>query len=174
MTICVACHRWRTPASDASLEATFQSEWLLLRQDRKSAPASGTVHREVPPVEREDAGEIFAFGNAYQRGVGQVHWQIAVFLHQLTHAWRIAFVEGREGQALGLHATPEGFLTTPRRSQQVHGFGERRPDGDERIAERFEGGYAGGVMGIVLVENGDQRAGVNENGAHGPSRRRSW
>src|SRR4030088_2861353 len=65
----------------------------LLRQDRKPSSASRTVHREMPPIEREDAGQIFAFGDSDQRRVGEVHRQVAVLLHQLAHAQRVAFVE---------------------------------------------------------------------------------
>src|SRR5439155_25097719 len=82
----------------------------LLRQDRKSAAASRTVHREVPPIEREDAGEIFAFGDPDQRGVGEVHRQVAILLHQLAHARRIAFIERRQRQRPGFHTAPEGLL----------------------------------------------------------------
>ena len=108
----------------------------LLRQDRKSASASRTVNGEVPPIEREDAREIFAFGDPDERRVGEIHRQVAVLLHQLAHARRIAFIERRQCQRPGFHTAPEGLLAGPRRPQQVHGFGERRPDRDQRIAER--------------------------------------
>src|SRR5713226_8392865 len=99
-------------------------ETLLRRYDRKPASTARAVDREVPPIEREDAREIFALGDAHQRRVGEVHWQVAVLLHQLAHARRIAFVERRQRQRPGFHTAPEGLLTTPRRTQQVHGLGE--------------------------------------------------
>jgi hypothetical protein len=46
-----------------------------LWQDRKSASPSRTVDREVPPIEREDTCEIFAFGDrtnaASARSIGR-------------------------------------------------------------------------------------------------------
>jgi hypothetical protein len=51
-----------------------------------------------------------------------------------AHTRCVAFVERRQRQRPGFHPAPEGFLATPRRPQQIHGFGERGPGGDHRIA----------------------------------------
>jgi len=73
----------------------------------------------------------------------------------------------------GAYTAPESLLTVPRRPQQIHRFGERGLDRDERIAEGSEGRNAGRVMHIALIEKRDQRASVNEQAARRLLRGRS-
>ncbi len=51
--------------------------------------------------------------------------------------------------------------------QQVHGFGDHGPDCDEGIADGFQRHDRPTVGPVVAVKAGDERASVNENGAHG-------
>jgi hypothetical protein len=62
-------------------------------------------------------------------------------------------------------------VSGPRKIQQGHGFGEGRPHREKRIADGLQRCQALFVMGISPVEQGDERAGVNEYGAHAFARR---
>ena len=72
----------RVPRKDGSCGSTR-------RNDRESPNPRGAVNLKIAPVQGEDPPLPFAFGNAHQGRVRQVHRQITVLAHQLSHARQI-------------------------------------------------------------------------------------
>ena len=113
--------------------------------------------------------KIRPFRHADEGGISEIHGQVAILLHQLAHPRGVSRIERGDRQGIGLEAAPERPLPPPGVAEEVHRFGERRPHGDQRIAERLQDLDARVVMGVAGVDQRDERSGVNEDAAHEPS-----
>jgi len=58
---------------------------LTGRKNRKTANSGRAINLKVTPVEGENPPQPVSLGNMYQRGVRQIHRQITVFAHQVSH-----------------------------------------------------------------------------------------
>src|SRR3954471_14229157 len=106
------------------------------RHDLKAPAAVDPVHLEVAPVEREDAGDALALGHVDERRVGEIHRLVPIVLHQLPHPRHVVTPKGPEVDRAGGDHAPQRFLRSIRIPEEVHGFGEGGPDGQERSGER--------------------------------------
>src|SRR5437764_726695 len=85
-----------------------------LRQDAESADAIRAVDREIAAVEGEDAADLFPLRYANERGVGEIHREIAVLFHQLTHAGQVLDFDLDEIERHALDHFPQRALRLPR------------------------------------------------------------
>jgi len=131
------------------------------------------VDGEVAAVDGKDFAEAFALGDTEKSGVGELHAAIGVFAHEFADAGKVVGVEGQQRDCAAFEHLPNGVLCGGQAGEQVHGFDERGPDGGERFAQGFQGGDAFGVVLVGGVDEGDERASVDENQRRLPLRFRS-
>ncbi len=132
----------------------------------ESGTARQPVNLEVV-IESDDAGDPLAFGRADERGIGEIHRQVAVLLHQLFHACQIGCVQRDQVQGSIGHHVAQGVRPAWRVGEQVHGLGQRRPDCGKGTTNCFQRVDTSRVCRVVSVQEGDQRARVNEDVGHG-------
>ena len=59
---------------------------LDLRKDVKGFLAGQTIDREAAPIQRKDLIRLQVFAQRHERGVGEIHQHIMIFLHQSRDA----------------------------------------------------------------------------------------
>lgn len=131
------------------------------------------VDGEVAAVDCDYFAEAFAFGDADERGVGEIHGAVGVFAHEFADSRDVAGIEGKQKDGAAIEHFPEGLLCCGLIGEEVHGFDKGRPDGGERLAQPFQGGDALHVVLVVGVHEGDERPGIDENQDLFPRRLRS-
>src|SRR5207302_10991511 len=83
------------------------------RQNRKTAHSGRAINLEVTPVKGENPAQPLSLGNAYQCRIREIHRQITVFAHQLSHTGDIVTPERQYLDSAGLNHLPESILAFP-------------------------------------------------------------
>ena len=68
---------------------------------------------EVTPGKGENPAQPFSLGNTYQRRIRQIHREITVVAHQLSHTGNIISPEWQYLDGGGLNYLPESVLGFP-------------------------------------------------------------
>ena len=110
------------------------------------------VDRESAAIHSEYLAEAFPLRDAEQGCVGEVHGTVGVFLHEFADPRSIAGVKREELQGATLQHFPEGFLRSGQIGDEIHGFGERRPDSGHGLAEILERVNTLGVMLVIGID----------------------
>lgn len=105
-------------------------------------------------VEGENPFDFLALGNADQRCICEIHRQVSILVHQRLHSWRIVPIERRQAKHLGFDHFPQGALRLPGKIQQIHGLGERRPNGEKGIVDGVQRLHPFGMVRLVSIEQG--------------------
>src|ERR1019366_7901046 len=100
------------PLTPGTLGATGEAGSLLcsLRQNPEALAAWKTVDAEVAPVEGEDRTNAVPISDAYERGIGEIHREIVVLLHQLPHPGNVVIPERQELDRAALEHLPDPRL----------------------------------------------------------------
>jgi hypothetical protein len=64
-------------------------------------------NRKTSTVQSEDPEDSQPFRHGYQRGMGKIHGQVCVLLHQSTHPSEIAFRDFLHPHRITQHEIPE-------------------------------------------------------------------
>ncbi len=153
----------------------FSRPW----QQREAAHVTRLYHAEMPQVERCDFGELVPFGGCDDRGVDRPERQVVVPRYEFGHPQGICGVDGLEHE-VGREVAEESHLGLPGQAsadQVGHLADDERRD-EQRAWVGFQQFQAGGVVPVVGVYVGVQRAGVDDQGdgcisrTTRPSRRR--
>ena len=131
------------------------------------------IDGEIAAIDGEYFAQAFSLRDADERGVGEIHGPVRVFAHKFADSGNVAGIEREQEDGAALEHFPQRLLRGRLIGEEVHGFDERRPDGGERLAQRFESGNAPGVMLVIRIDEGDERPGIDENQARFPQRLRS-
>jgi hypothetical protein len=83
--------------------------------------------------------------------------------HELAHSRDVPGVQRQDLDGVSFEEPPECVLRFRREVEQVHGFRNHGPDGDERLPDSFERVPARGVMAVVRVDEGHERPRVDED-----------
>ena len=121
------------------------------------------VDGEITAIHGEDSAEAFAFCDAEEGGIDEVHGTVDILTHEFADAWSIAGVEREELQGAAFQHLPESFLGPGQFFQQVHGFGQRRPNGGHRLAKSLERRDTPGMMLVIGINEGDERPSIDED-----------
>ena len=132
-------------------------------QDRKPADSTRAVELEVSPVDREDARDLFPLGDPNKPCVGEVHRKVPVLPHQLAHARYVGRLQRQDLYRVAFQDSPEPVLGFRGKTEQVHRFRYRRPDGPQRLPDLLERFPAGNVMTVVGVDERDQGSCVDQD-----------
>lgn len=68
------------------------------------------VDGEIAAVDGEDLADALAFGDADERGVGEIHGAVGVFTHELAGSGDVAGIEREQKDGAALGHFPEGLL----------------------------------------------------------------
>jgi hypothetical protein len=82
-------------------------------KNRKTADSGRAINPKVPPVEGKNPPQPLSLGNTYQRGVRQIHRQITIFAHQVSHSGDIISPKRQYLDGAGLNHLPESVLGFP-------------------------------------------------------------
>src|SRR5271170_3727829 len=102
-------------------------------KDVEPSEAMRSIDLEILPVDCEDSPYALAFGDAHQRGIREVHRQIAILPHQFAHAGKIVETEVCEYQSVSTNHVPQCSLVPGVVAQEMHRFRECGPHCEERI-----------------------------------------
>lgn len=101
----------------------------LSRNDLEPPHASGLVDAEVAPIDGEDSVDALAFGESNERGIGEIHWKVAILAHEMAHARAIVAIEVGDSQhfalehlpqrVLGLHGATQKYMASVKTGQAV-------------------------------------------------------
>lgn len=86
------------------------------------------INFEILPVDSKHAPQTLTFRDAHQGGISEIHRQVAILPHQLTHAGAIVQTEVREPHTNDVDHVPQGALGVCAYPQQVHRFSNCGPD----------------------------------------------
>lgn len=105
-----------------------------LGYDIKAETVGKPVNEEIG-VEREDSFYAQPLREGNERGVGQIHRQIVIFVHELFRANAVVWQEVVQRQIAGLpHSPPRPHCVNPTGSvREMHGLGEAWPTGEKRF-----------------------------------------
>ena len=81
-----------------------------LRDEDRAGAVVEAVDGEITAVYGEYFAESLAFGDADERGVGEVHGTVGVFAHELAGSGNVARIEGKQKDGAPLEHFPEGVL----------------------------------------------------------------
>jgi hypothetical protein len=138
---------------------------LFLRPYPKALTPVNPVSAKVSLVQRKDIPNMPFFGQPNERGIGQVHGMITIFLHQDSHP--LVIVRALKGDfeiTLMKHA-PKHFLCAPTAgfSEKIHRLRESRPSRHHRSLQVGQTCHARFVIGLSLVNESHERPGIREN-----------
>jgi hypothetical protein len=136
------------------------------RHDAEPAAPRQLIDAEVT-IEGDDPHQTLALGDAHEGGIRKVHELIAILSHQRLDTRHVLGAQVEHDENSVVNHVAQGFSPARIVREQVHGLGESRPDGREGFANRLQRLDTPLVLVVVLVEQGDESAGVNERGAHG-------
>ena len=121
------------------------------------------VDAEVAMVQGEDGAQAFALSHSDQDGIREVHGMIAVLAHERSKAGDVRRGDFGNPKPSAFDELPEAILREEGEREEMGGFREDRPHGNERSPDRPERLDAAGMVGVVPIEQGNERTRVNEN-----------
>src|SRR5213079_491042 len=133
----------------------------VFRHDRGNGVTAVLAIQPEVPVEGENAAVRVRFGHADEAGVGERHRHAGVTGHQPDRAHVVLELEG-DPQGAAAEELEHGARTTPGVSNEKAGLGHDRLAGQERHGQLGQPRRCPPVMAIAPVEEGDERARVDE------------
>jgi hypothetical protein len=117
------------------------------------------VRAKVPLVQRKDIPDMPFFSQTNQRGIGQVHGMITIFLHQDSHPLVVIDALKSDFEITLMKHAPKCLLCAPtaRFSEKIHRLREGRPSRHHRSLEVGKTGDAGSVIGLTPINKSYKR-----------------
>src|SRR5713226_578624 len=78
--------------------------------DLESPNALRPIDLEVAAIDREDSTEMLALCHAHQRGISEIHREVAILPHQLSHAKAVCLLQVRHQERIALQNLPQHIL----------------------------------------------------------------
>ncbi len=121
-------------------------------------------HAEVAAIEGRDFGGAEPLGRGDHRGVDGAERQVAILGDELRDADGVAGMQWLDREAAAGKVAEEANLGLPAQPgfDQVGDLGDDKGGDDERPRVGFEQLKTGGVMGVVGVDVGVERPGVDD------------
>jgi hypothetical protein len=123
------------------------------------------VSAKVSLVQGKDIPNMPFFSQTNERGIGQVHGMITIFLHQDSHPLVVVRSLKHDFEITLMKHAPKRFLCAPTAgfSEKIHRFRESRPSRHHRSLEAGQTGHARCVIWLSLVNKSNERPGIREN-----------
>ena len=158
-----------------------------LRDYLESPVSVDSVRGKSAPVQRENPVGLQLFAQNNQRGVGEIHWDIAVLFHQRRNPLQAGWGRRHQLKRASEDKLKGGFLSPPLWPDQVKCLGEHRFGGDNRTGPTFQRRYAVRVRLLVSVHESHEGPGIQQQlighgatggsgnrGGAGPDRAGRW
>src|SRR5262249_1410091 len=134
-------------------------------------PAFYAIYAEIGKVECEDAARVERFCRCHECSVGKVHWQIPILLDVFKAANQPWLIQRKQAEV-----AIKNKLFDPGRSlacgfEHVKHLGKNRFRRVQRAFNFTEHLVASPMVRILWIEEGDQRAGIDQR--HRRARRRA-
>jgi len=84
------------------------------RKDEETPDPYGAIESEITPIKRENTADSFPLRDPHECGVGKIHRQIVILLHQLVHTRDIIGCQGRDAHSPTLEYFPQSTLRRSR------------------------------------------------------------
>jgi hypothetical protein len=136
---------------------------VLLRDDCKADPSVKTIDREIVAVHCEDPPDAFSLSYSDKCRVREIHRAVGILDHELSYAGYVYQVEGEESHGSSRQHLPESFLGLWKIRQQIDGFDEGRPHGDQGLLQALQAIDALFVILIVSIDQRHERSSVDED-----------
>lgn len=133
------------------------------REESKSADSRRAIDGKITPVERENPADSFPLGNTHKSGIGEIHRQIVILLHQFTHTRHVVDCQRQDVDGPTLDDFPQRPLRRSRSAEKVHRFSQGRPNGADRFFDAGKGGAADGMVTVADTDQCDERTGVDQD-----------
>src|SRR5947199_9448026 len=158
--------QWYRPGVEVPSLTTEPFLELPLRQEGEVPLAWQPIDAEVLLVHSQHSSNALSLCNMNKSGIRHVHRKVLVLIHELFHSWNVGLIKGEQPDHAGLQDFPQGLLRLPGGRQEVHSFDDHRPDADQRVLNPLEGLYNLLMVFVAPPQEGNQRACINQNGAH--------
>jgi len=116
--------------------------------NRKGAPTD-SICNEVPPVQCKHLLDAFTLGHAHQRGIRQIHRQVAVLPDQSANTRDVSLLYRENPHRAAFDHFEQRVLRFRREAQQVHRLRQWRPRGRQGGADASECRDTSGVILVV-------------------------
>ena len=139
--------------------------------DTERPSALDAIRLEVVVIDGEDRGQRFPLGETNQRRIRKVHRPIRVALHKPFEVRNVYIGDWQDRHGPGPQEPP-GLLEIPRaRPEKMKQLGEHGGRGSERQSQGIERLGAALMPFVVVVEQRQKRARINQpGGAHASAR----
>jgi hypothetical protein len=118
------------------------------------------VSAKVSLVQRKDIPNMPFFGQPNERGIGQVHGMITIFLHQDLHP--LVVVRSLKND-FEITLLKHAARANRRLLEKIHHLRESRPSRHHRSLQVGQTCHARFVIRLSLVNESHQRPGIREN-----------
>ena len=125
-------------------------------------PVLDAVDGEVA-VKRENRSQAEPLRQGDERGVGEVHRFVGIFLHQFERALKNRIVDMENLQLAFGDEIPEPLRANAPRPQQMKSLRQDRDGRRDRLFDRFEGFDASLVAAVGGVEQRNQWTGIDQD-----------
>src|SRR6266850_3983313 len=143
----------------------MEDRGLFCRPYPKILTPVNPVSAKVTLVQRKDIPNMPFFSQPNERGIGQVHGMITVFLHQESHSLVVVRSLNGDFEVTLMKHVPKCFLCAPTAgfSEKIHRLRESRPSRHHRSLQVGQTCHARFVIGLSLVNDSHKRSGIREN-----------
>ena len=140
-----------------------QYSGVLLGDDCEADPSAKSIDREIAAVHCEDPPDAFSLSHSDKCRVREIHRAVGILDHQLSYAGYVYQVEGEESHCSSRQHLPDSILGLWKIPQQIDGFDQRRPHGDQGLAQVLQAIDALFVILIVSIDQRHKRSSVDED-----------
>jgi hypothetical protein len=112
------------------------------------------IDRQIVAVNCEDPPDAFSLSHSDKCRVREMHRSVGILDHELSYAGYVYQVEGEESHRSSRQHLPESFLGLWKIPQQIDGFDEGRPHGDQGLSQALQ---AIDALFVILIVSIDQR-----------------
>src|SRR3990172_13171544 len=133
-----------------------------LRDDLESPVSVDSVRGKSAPVQSKDPVGLQLFAQNNQRGVGEIHWDIAILFHQRRNPLQAGWGRGRQLKRASEDKLKGSFLSPPLWPDQIERLGEHRFGSDNRTGPTFQRRYAVRVRLLVSVHESHEGPGIQQ------------
>ncbi len=138
------------------------SSYFGLRDYLEGSIPIHSIRGKAAAIQRENpvCSQLFAQHN--QGGVGKIHWDIAISLHQSRNPLQ-AFRRGRnQVKSASENKLKANFLRAPLGSDQIERFGQHGFSGDDRAGPVLQRRYAVTVQLLVPIHERHESPGIQQ------------
>src|SRR3990172_7142821 len=133
-----------------------------LRYYVESSVLVDSVRGKSAPVQSKDPVGLQLFAQNNQRGVGKIHWDIAILFHQRRNPLQAGWGRRHQLKRASEDKLKGSFLSPPLWPDQIERLGKHRFGGDNRAGPIFQRRHAVRVRLLVSVHESHEGPGIQQ------------